>query len=258
VSEEYIEFVAKFKILTGIDLSHYNQAQVFRRLSVFQNKHGFSTFKELISNLGTEESLLQECLNKLTINVTGFFRDKPYWDVLKSNITDLTKQRLPLRIWSAGCATGEEAYSLAYMVSNMLPKSCWMLAASDLDSNALSLAKAGLYRFKSLKGLDSQLIHSMFNKINDDLYQVKEQIHGRVNFFQNDLLQDPYPTGLDIVLCRNVIIYFREASKKAVFKKIAQSLNPGGLLFVGGSEQIMSPEELGLIKENIFFYRKPQ
>jgi len=255
VSEEFSAFVAKFKNMTGIDLGHYNQAQVFRRLSAFRHKHGFSTLQELSNKLQLDEDLLQSCLKRLTINVTEFFRDRAYWDILRSNISDLARERMPLRIWSAGCASGEEAYSLSYMLSSMLPKNCWVLMASDLDANVLAAAKAGLFTEKALKGLEPDQINLMFTRTGE-LYGVKPRLQERVNFFQHDLLQDIYPSALDVILCRNVIIYFNEKAKKTVLAKLARALNPGGILFLGGSEQIMTPEEFGLTKENVYFYRK--
>jgi len=255
VKDEFIEFIFQFRTISGLDLSHYNRTQIERRLSVFQQKHRLLTLADLIKAIREDSELLNECMRRLTINVTEFFRDPLYWDKLRNYITDIARTRLPLKLWSAGCATGEEAYSLSGMLSIMLPKNCWELMASDLDLGALTTAKAGLYQEKSVKGLDPKYKNLLFNKV-DDFYVVKERVRERVSFQKLDLLQDSYPSSRDIILCRNVLIYFKESTKKAVIAKLAQSLNPGGILFVGGSEQIMNPDDYNLSNENVFFYKK--
>lgn len=255
MNDDFKEFVIQFHLIAGIDLSYYNQAQVLRRLTGFMTKRGFLSLSDLLSAVQADKLLLQDCLKKLTINVTDFFRDREYWDVLRANISNLAKQKLPLKMWSAGCATGEEAYSLAYLAGSILPLKCWELIASDVDSKALTAAMAGIYPEKSIKNLNPLQTGILFYKVGS-FYQVKERFRQQINFIHHDLLQDIYPDNLDLVLCRNVLIYFNEAAKKQVLNRIAQSLNPGGLLFIGGSEQIMAPEDIGLIRDSVYFYKK--
>lgn len=256
MSPDFNNFTNQFRAITGQDLSHYNRMRVQRRLSVFLQKHELESYAELLVAIQRDEALLQECLRRLTINVTEFFRDPPYWDKLRDYISYLARIRLPLKFWSAGCATGEEAYSLAALVSFILPRECWEMVASDLDPQVLATAEAGLYQKKSLKGLKSRQVDLLFNKVDEGLYSVKDRVREKISFIKHDLLQDKYPSNLDIILCRNVIIYFKESTKKEVLVKLAESLNPEGLLFVGGSEQIMNPDVYGLKNENVFFYRK--
>ena len=254
MSQEYLSFVGLFREETGIDLASYNQAQMYRRLDSIRQKNGLGSFAELYRRIKSDPDFLEECLAKLTINVTGFFRDSEYWDILREKTLELSRNRLPLRIWSAGCATGEEAYSLAFMLNYLMHSDC-ILMASDIDSGALAKARAGVYPEKALKGLDSKQISFMFRKLGD-VYQVREKLRERISFFKQDLLSDMYPSELDVVLFRNVSIYFKESAKKSVYSKIANKLNPGGLLFIGASEQIIYPQEYGLVNEDIYFYRK--
>jgi len=256
VNKEYTAFIRQFLTLTGMDLGYYNQAQMLRRLEAFQQKHGLSTYRELLSRIREEEELYQECLHRLTINVSQFFRDTESWQELRKIVSQMPQERLPLRIWSAGCAAGQEAYSLSYMLGSMLSGESWTLMASDLDYKALEAAQKGIYTRKDLKGLSAQQIEGMFTRVDEDLYQVRERLWGKISFFKHDLLQQPYPQALDIVLCRNVLIYFRESAKTKVLFKLAQSLKPGGVLLVGGSEQIMHPDKFGLSNEKVYFYRK--
>lgn len=255
--EGYQDFVREFKEVTSIDLKHYHHSQIQRRLKTIMQKYGLSTLNDLICAIHTDEIILGECLRKLTIHVTEFFRDKEYWDVLRTNILRLIHERSHLRIWSAGCATGEEAYSLAAMLIKTLPSNTWELMASDLSIHSLAAAKAGIYTKKSLVNLEDTLVSSMFDKTGD-LYQVKGRLRNKINFFKHNLLKDTYPQNIDVVLCRNVLIHFTNPAKRHVYYNLAQALNAGGLVFVGGSEQIMEPEEFSLIRDSIYFYRKPK
>ncbi|MDD2283212.1 MAG: protein-glutamate O-methyltransferase CheR [Eubacteriales bacterium] len=254
--DEYREFADEFRILTEIDLSYYNQPQILRRLTAFQQKLHFGSLLDLLAALKSDPVLLRECLDRLTINVTEFFRDRDYWQVFKDNVSLLAKKKLPLRFWSAGCASGEEPYSLAFMLINMLPRTCWEITASDLSNRALTAAKTGIYLEKALKNLNPAEIALIFDPVEGEMYQVKNRLRQCITFFHHNLLFDPYPPNLDVVLCRNVIIYFTEKAKKRVFSRLAQALNPGGLLFVGGSEQIITPEVFGLEREDVYIYRK--
>lgn len=254
--DEYREFAQEFRALTEIDLSYYNQPQILRRLTAFRQKYHLDSYPDLLAALKSDPVLLTECLDRLTINVTEFFRDRDYWGVFKDNVALLAKKRLPLRFWSAGCASGEEPYSLAFMLINMLPRTCWEIMASDISNRALTAAMAGVYPEKALKNLNPEEIALIFDPVEENLFQIKNRLRQCVTFFHHNLFFDPYPPNLDVVLCRNVIIYFTEKAKKEVFTKIAQALHPGGLLFVGGSEQIITPEAFGLEREDVYIYRK--
>lgn len=256
MTDEYNAFSERFRALTEIDLSYYNQAQILRRLTAFRQKFGLGSLGELIGALESDPALLKECLDKLSINVTDFFRDRDYWQVFKAKVSLLAQKKLPLRFWSAGCATGEEPYSLVFMLINMLPRNCWGIIASDLNRRALTVARMGVYTEKALKNLNLDDVSLFFDSIEGQMYQVKKRLRECVTFFQHNLLLNNYPADLDIVLCRNVIIYFTESAKKEVIARIAGALNPGGLLFLGGSEQIITPEAYGLEREDVYIYRK--
>lgn len=253
--DEYSDFVAQFKELSEIDLSHYNRPQVLRRLTAYRQRLRLDSLADLLKVLQSDPSLLQECLARLTISVSEFFRDRELWQVLKEKVSLLARRKVPLRFWSAGCAAGEEPYSLAYLLINMLPRSCWEIVATDLSSTALAAAKEGTYWEKALKNLSDTERAQMFEPSAGGSYRIKEPFRQAVKFYRHNLLLDPYPVFFDVVLCRNVIIYFTEKAKKKVFAQIAQALAPGGLLFVGGSEQIIAPQELGLEREDIYVYR---
>lgn len=252
----YSAFTREFMSLTGVDLSSYSQSQVLRRLTAFCLKHRIGSLGALLVALKEDPDLLADCLARLTINVSEFYRDRPYWQALKAKVLELAGSRLPLRLWSAGCAGGEEPYSLAFLLFGHLPRSGREILASDLSLRALAGAEAGVYPPKAVKNLTPEEIELFFYPAETDLLKVKNFLRQGIKFFHHNLLLDPYPSDLDVVLCRNVIIYFNEQAKKQVLAKAVGSLNLGGLLFVGGSEQIMAPGDFGLEREDVYIYRK--
>ncbi|HOC06772.1 MAG TPA: protein-glutamate O-methyltransferase CheR [Bacillota bacterium] len=256
MSDDFQEFVRQFKALTDIDLSCYNKPQALRRLTAIRQKLRIDSLPELLEALKSDPALLKDSVDKLTINVTEFFRDRDYWQVFKDNVAQLAARTLPLRFWSAGCASGEEPYSLAYMLINMLPRSCWVIEASDVSNRALEAAREGIYAEKSFKNLTAEEVSLIFDAIGDDLYRVKNRLRQCVTYFRHNLLRDAYPQGMDVVLCRNVIIYFTDSAKRTVLSRIAKALKPGGLLFLGGSEQIITPADYGLDRVDVYIYKK--
>lgn len=254
--DDYRDFAREFKIITGLDLCKYNRTQMLRRLTAFRMKKDIHSLTDLSERLKLDTNLLEECLARLTINVTEFFRDREYWQVLRAKVADLAGESLPLRFWSAGCASGEEPYSLSFMLFGLLPRRSREILASDLSQQALAIARAGVYAKAVLKNLSPKEIALYFYPVDSKKHKIKDLLRQGVSFFHHDLLSDPYPTNLDVVLCRNVIIYFTEKAKKDVLNKIVRRLNPGGLLFVGGSEQIITPREYGLERDDVYIYRK--
>lgn len=255
MTKEYAEFVRGFYLLTEMDLSHYNKSQILRRLTAFGQKHQLNSLTALLESLKQEPSLLEDCLARLTIKVSEFFRDRDYWDVFEERVARLANSRLPLRFWSAGCANGEEPYSLAFMLTKILPRPAWEILASDINQRALATAKAAVYPLKSLKNLTPSERLILFSKAHGQ-YTVRANFRNSVIFWRHNLHLDPYPKDVDVIVCRNVVIHFTETAKAAVLQKFREALKPGGLLFVGGSEQIITPGEYGLTREDVYIYSK--
>lgn len=256
MAEEYNDFVSQLHKLTGIDLANYNKPQMLRRLNSFNQKHQVNSLTELLEILQKDPVMLQDCLAKLTIKVSEFLRDRELWQVFMDMVASMVTSRLPLRFWSAGCANGEEPYSLAFQLVKMLPRPCWEILASDISIRALAKAKAAVYPEKSLKNLTEDERQLFFSKTAKGQYKVREIIRDSVSFFNQDLHHDPYPENLNAILCRNVIIHFTETAKAQVMHKLVGALDPGGLLFLGGSEQIISPQDYGLERADVYIYRK--
>lgn len=256
MAEDYNDFIRQFHQLAGIDLANYSRAQMLRRLSSFKQKYQINTLAELLAVLNEDPGMLQECQAKLTIKVSEFMRDRDIWQVFIKKITGMVTSRLPLRFWSAGCANGEEPYTLAFLLAKMLPRPCWEILASDISVRALEMAGAAVYPKKSLKNLTDAERQLLFAKTADGQYEVRAILRDSVFFFNHDLHHDPYPSDLDAILCRNVIIHFTEAAKTQVLHKLVGALKPGGVLFLGGSEQIIAPGEYGLERVDVYIYSK--
>ena len=125
-----------------------------------------------------------------------------------------------------------------------------------IDKQILEKAKAGLYNVKSLKALPQEFVDKYFIKINENSYQIKEEVKRCVEFRHHNLLKDDYPSECDMIVCRNVVIYFTEEAKDVIYKKFSDALSKEGILFVGSTEQIIQPASVGFESIRAFFYRK--
>ncbi|MBO0600429.1 protein-glutamate O-methyltransferase CheR [Sporosarcina sp. E16_3] len=253
---DYAVFIGKIKKKTGIDLSLYKEAQMKRRLTSLYEKRGYRNFIDYYEAIHNDKALLEEFLDRMTINVSEFYRNAQRWDVLEKKIfPKLLAQNKKLKIWSAACSTGEEPYSIALVLLSHVPLRDISILATDLDLGVIERAKVGLYPERALKEVPPTIVKQHF--VNEGhFYQVKDDIKRTVTFKQQNLLEDRYDTGFDLIVCRNVMIYFTEEAKDQIYTNFSKSLKQGGILFVGSTEQIFNPSKYGLESEDTFFYRK--
>lgn len=160
-----------------------------------------------------------------------------------------------LKIWSAACSTGEEPYSLVMLLSNFFPLRDIKILATDIDDEAMNKAQLGLYNEKSLENLPRGFKEKYFTKIQNS-YKISDDIKKCVEFKKMDLLKDRFQSNIDLITCRNVMIYFTEEAKELLYSKFYNSLNDDGVLFVGSTEQIIMPEKHKLKPVRTFFYKK--
>lgn len=255
---DYMAFVHNFKKLTGIDLALYKEAQMKRRLTTFRERKGYDTFAVFFQAVKNSDQLLEELLDRMTINVSEFWRNPQRWVTLeKQVIPELLSRNSRLKCWSAACSTGEEPYTLAMILANCGALSQASILATDLDEQALKQAKAGVYHERSLKDVPATYKAAYFSK-HGDVYVVSDELKRSVRFEQGNLLSDPFDSNFDLIICRNVLIYFTEEAKKLLYQKFSKALAPGGILFVGATEQILSPAQYGLVSTESFFYQKAE
>lgn len=255
---EYNSFIAKVHRLLDIDLSLYKEAQMKRRLTSLRNKRGFKDFDSYFKALQQDELLLEEFIDRITINVSEFYRNPKRWDVLRAKVLPkLIKQKRgkKLQIWSAACSTGEEPYSLAIMLHEHFRHVDVSILATDIDDKALARAKQGIYQSQALKDLPPNKKSTYFTFKNDKYY-IDEKLKRNITFKKHDLLKDRYPQNIDLIVCRNVLIYFTDEAKDIIYNKLSGSLSNNGILFVGSTEQIFNPSQYHLTLFDTFFYEK--
>lgn len=249
-------FIKKIEGLTGINLTNYKRPQMERRINSLMRSQSFQSYTEYLAALQKDEKQLEKFLNHLTINVSEFFRNPPQWDVLKKRILpEILKENLELKGWSAGCATGEEPYTLIMILKDKLGFRCPRILATDIDERALQKAKAGVYQEKSLVNVPQNYLKRYFFK-KESYYYIDDEIKKLVDFQKHDLLKDPFGSNFDLILCRNVVIYFTDEAKDFLYKRFYDALRPGGILFTGSTEQIFQASKLGFETVASFFYRK--
>lgn len=256
--DEYAWFVGAFYTLTGIDLSRYKRQQMERRLTTLRDKRGFATFADYLSACRSNPGLLAELLDRMTINVSEFFRNRARWDMLRFELwPEIARPGRSVRAWSAACSTGQEPYTLAFVLASRLPLSEFSILATDIDEGALTVARQGSYPATDLASIPDELRGALLD-VRDDRGQVAAELRARIEFRRHNLLADVFAQGFDVIVCRNVLIYFTDEAKEQVYRKFATALRPGGILFVGSTEQIFHAETFGLVQRRPFFYQRLQ
>ena len=257
--KDYEEFKKFVLDLTTIDLNAYKERQMKRRIDtlIARNKHdGYDSYCKALK---TDQKVLDEFVNYLTINVSEFYRNPTLWKTLEDVILPdlINKFGTKLKIWSAACSTGDEPYSLAMVLAKQVPMRDIKILATDIDEQVLEKAKDGVYAENSLKGLPKEYRDKYFEKMGDRFYKISDEIKRCVTFKEHNLLKDVYPKDYDLILCRNVVIYFTDEAKDMIYKNFYNSLKPQGILFIGSTEQITTYRELGFERLSSFYFQKP-
>jgi chemotaxis protein methyltransferase CheR len=241
---------ALIKKMTGITLADSKEELVYGRVSRRLRSLGLQTFSEYRQRLefGDQEELTEFC-NAMTTNLTAFFRESHHFSYLRDHLL-LPRLEDPhasrrIRIWSAACSSGEEAYSLAMTVCESIPD--WRrwdikILATDIDSRVLARAKQGVYAKDRVKGLEPQRLGRFFHvqrEAGQEVYEVEPDLAALITFKQLNLMHElPMSGPFDAIVCRNVIIYFDKDTQKKLFERIAPLQRPDDLLFLGHSESL--------------------
>ena len=254
---DYEYFIKEVEKLTQIDLSAYKQNQMKRRIDALITKHKIDGYEPYVRVLKTDKVKYDEFVDYITINVSEFYRNPEQWKFLSEKVfPELVKDfGQTLKIWSAACSTGDEPYSLVMALSDFVPLNRIQIMATDINDLVIEKAKIGLYSEKSIASVPENKKKEFFTK-NGNFYQISDKVKKCVTFKQHNLLKDPYPTGMHLIVCRNVLIYFTEEAKDEIFEKYYRSLADNGVLFIGSTEQILKYKEIGYKRMDSFFYRK--
>lgn len=255
--ENYEDFKEAVFRLSKIDLNAYKERQMKRRIDSLIKKHDAETYREFVDMLKKDRKTYEEFINYLTINVSEFYRNPTQWQVLEKDIIPylVSKFSKNLKIWSSACSTGDEPYSLAMVLSRFMPLNKIKIIATDIDKQVLEKAKVGLYRDKSLVGLPEDFKSRFFRQVGNS-YQITDDIKKCIEFRQLNLLKDEYPKKCDLIICRNVLIYFTDEAKDGIYKKFNKAMKKDAVLFVGSTEQIIQSIEYKFSSLKSFFYTK--
>jgi chemotaxis protein methyltransferase CheR len=227
----------------GIHCSNYKEDYIKRRLLSRMRSTGCSSHDDYLKYLKANPPELENLRNALTINVTEFFRDTEVYDLMKKEIFPaLFQQRKRLRIWCAGCSTGEEPYSLAMILSDLITQNPALSAhimATDIDKVVLAKAQEGIFTAKAMVKLSEAQIHRHFIRLPDGNFQAKPHLKELIRFRPHDLMSGvPVSRWLDLITCRNVTIYFNEKQKDELAKLFHDALTSGGFYIMGKTEYL--------------------
>lgn len=252
------QFKRRFHSLSGHNLELYQQ--VDRRLQTYLSRSGCLSFEELYEQLRDQPELQESFLDYLSINVSEFFRNPERFRELKLKILpELMHNKLSLNFWSAGCSFGAEIYSLVITMANLQRLNICRFLGSDIDQRALNKAREGIYHPDLLHNVTKSDLNYYFDPViqgEQTRYRFKSEWQQRVKFNAHNLLQSDFPQGFDLIVCRNVMIYFNKESKYQVYRKFWEALKPNGILFIGGAEQLLDIQHLGYTPLSPYFLRK--
>lgn len=233
---------------SGINFTKTNRSILEGRLRErLRNKPGL-TLGAYFTTISKDKEELKSFLDSVTTNLTRFFRNQPHFDALEHfvipELMKIKKAASPasgnttIKVWSAGCSTGEEPYTIAMLLSEILPPP-WKfeITASDISLKCLMTGKEGFYADSRIDGVPEKYLSKYFDKVEGG-YKVKEDIRSKIRFDYHNLQNDSGQRNLDIVFCRNVIIYFDEATQAAVVNRFYDSMASKSFLFIGHSESL--------------------
>jgi chemotaxis protein methyltransferase CheR len=229
----------------GFDFSGYSKASFTRRVSRLYVLEGFSTFGEFIEKIKSSPSYLEYLVEEITVNVTEMFRDPLFYKALREQILPLLAPKPFLRIWHAGCSTGEEVVSMAILLkeANLLHKA--LIYATDLSQRSLEVAKEGLFPLRMMKQYSENYLTSGGKEDFSSYYvanfghaQFDKDLISKVVFSQHNLVSDRSFNEFDLIICRNVLIYFENDLQHQTFELFDQSLSKLGFLALGSKETL--------------------
>ena len=253
------------KDMTGINLAESKRELVYGRVSRrlrALSLPSFSAYRRLLES-GDGSELVAFC-NALTTNLTSFFRENHHFEYLRDEFLtprrEAGKRSTRVRIWSSACSSGEEPYSIAMTIADAIPD--WQqwdikILATDLDSDILARAQRGFYAADRVKGLDPKRVARFFTETRDAAqagYQFSPEVAQMITFKQMNLMHDlPMSGPLDVIFCRNVVIYFDKDTQRGLFARMAKLQRPGDLLMLGHSETLFKvSEDFSLIGKTIY------
>ncbi|MFP5304261.1 MAG: CheR family methyltransferase [Gammaproteobacteria bacterium] len=259
---EFAQIQQLLRRLSGIHLSPGKKALVCSRLCARLRALGISRYCDYFERLcsGSDRAELQTAVDLLTTNETSFFREPRHFDFLREQLAQQRRPGTPLRVWSAACSSGEEAYSVAMTLADAIGTQPWEVVASDISTRVLARARSGIYPLERARTIPPAYLRAYCLKgvrAQAGSFQICPALRARIRFQQVNL-HTPLPEigPFDLVLLRNVMIYFEPQTKREVVHRVAQTLRSDGHLLVGHSESL-NGIGVNLQPVSVSIYRKP-
>lgn len=252
----------------GYDFRRYAKASIRRRIRYGMQKFGLKRICDLQHKLIYDGAFFNQFLLELTVNVTEMFRDPAFFRVLREKVLPVLQNHAPIKIWHAGCATGEEAYSIAILVKEAGMQEMVRIYATDANEAVLSQAKSGIYSLERMQQYTANYQKAGGRASFADYYTsrygnaiMNKTLRTRIVFSDHNLVTDEVFGDMDLILCRNVMIYFSKALQERVFRIFSKSLCAGGFLCLGAKESIRYSsvsDQYDIFLEGHKIYRKRQ
>ncbi len=255
-ADDYIAFCEGLRKICGIDLTQYKRPQMERRLRSFFARHGYSKLTDSLERLRGDKQLLDELLDRVTINVSQLWRHPEQWERLEHDLLKDLATGGRLRAWSAGCSYGAEAYTLAAVCSQAIPGAQVRILGTDIDHRMVARAKAGAFSAEDARSAPRPAMEKWFEQT-DAGWRAKPGLRAMTQFDVGDLLKlSPPASSYELIMCRNTVIYFADRIRDGLHSRLARALRPGGVLVIGGTERITDAASIGLAPIYPFIYRK--
>jgi two-component system, chemotaxis family, CheB/CheR fusion protein len=244
---EFEVLLAYLKLSRGFDFTAYKRTSLMRRVQVRMQALGMNRFAAYLDFLQVDPEEFTRLFNTILINVTSFFRDPANWEYLRDEILpDLLRAAgaaTPIRVWSAGCASGEEAYSIAILLAEAMGSDAFRervkIYATDVDEEALAQARPAVYGARAVEDVPAPLLERYFDR-QDDRFAVNKELRRAVIFGRHDLIQDAPISRVDLLICRNCLMYFNTEAQSRILSRFHFALVPRGVLFLGKAETLLA------------------
>jgi len=242
--KEFVQLRDLIYRIAGISMSPAKKPLVTSRLAKRLKHHGLASYGDYFQMItaANGQAELQVAVDLLTTNETHFFREPKHFDFLRQHIVPARKPGKPLRIWSAACSSGEEPYSIAMQLDDVLGSTSWEIVASDLSTRVLDKARAGLYPMERVPEIPRHYLSAYCLKgtgSQEGTLLIERRLRERVQFLQHNLTEEPPKLGeFDAIFLRNVMIYFDLDTKRQVVARLLPLLRPGGFFLIGHSETL--------------------
>lgn len=251
-SQSFEDILEHLRVMRGFDFTAYKRASLMRRVVTRMHTVEIATFEGYLDYLQVHQEEFEALFNTILINVTSFFRDPDVWDHMKADVIPrLLADRpsaSPIRVWSAGCASGQEAYSIAMLLAERLGLEHLAervkIYATDVDHEALTQARHASYAARQIEDVPPPLAEKYFDASGAKNFVINRDLRRAVIFGAIDLIQDAPISRIDLLLCRNTLMYFNAEAQARILSRFAFSLNPNGVLLLGRAEMLFSHSTL--------------